>query len=394
MRRALWLSTLLLVLMAAMPEARAQERPEPILSPEVGADDMVTFRIRAPKATEVLVSASVGTLNPKPSGTTKAAPDQWNMPMQKSADGLWTLTIGPLEPEIYRYAFLVDGMRALDLANSNVNAGGATPWSYFEVAGNPPRFDEVRDVPHGSIQLRTYRVTESQALHTVVIYVPPDYDRQPGKRFPVLYLFHGGGDSQEGWSRLGAVAAIEENLLAEHKARPMLVVMPYGDTPGDATALSAIEAFGRELFGDAMPIIERDYRVEANRDGRAIAGLSMGAGQAFTLGLRNLDRFAWVAEFSAGAFGYPKFDLETQVPGLLKNPAAVNQRLKLLFLGCGTEDTRYPAQLKVGQLLQQSGIHYEFHSTPGEHEWKVWRHLLAELMPKLFVPGRGAGAPN
>ncbi len=388
MRRALGLSTLLVALVAAIPGSQAQERPDPIVSPDIGADHAVTFRIRAPKAAEVLVSASVGTLNPKPTGTTKAAPDQWNMPMQKGADGVWTLSIGPLEPEIYRYVFLVDGMRALDLANPNVNAGGAIPWSYFEIAGDPPRFDEVRDVPHGSFQFRTYRVSESKALHTVVIYVPPDYDRNPGRKFPVLYLFHGGGDSQEGWMRLGHVAAIEENLLAEHKVRPMLVVMPYGDIPGDATALAAIEAFGRELFGDVMPIIEKNYRVEANREGRAVAGLSMGAGQAFTLGLRNLDQIAWVAEFSAGAFGSPKFDLETQVPGLLKNPAAVNQKLKLLFLGCGTEDTRYPPHLKLGQLLDQNGIHYEFHGTPGEHEWKVWRHLLAELMPKLFQPGR------
>ncbi|HXN11220.1 MAG TPA: alpha/beta hydrolase-fold protein, partial [Steroidobacteraceae bacterium] len=224
--------------------------------------------------------------------------------------------------------------------------------------------------------------------HTVVIYVPPDYDRDPRRKFPVLYLFHGGGDSQEGWMRLGAVAAIEENLLAAHKARPMLVVMPYGDIDGDATALDAIETFGRELFDDVIPIIEKNYRVDASRDGRAVAGLSMGAGQAFTLGLRNLDKFAWVAEFSAGAFGSPKFDLETQVPGLLKDPAAVNGKLKLLFLGCGTEDTRYAPHLKLVQLLQSSGIHHEFHSTPGEHEWKAWRHLLAELMPELFVAGR------
>jgi enterochelin esterase family protein len=393
MRPAAWLSRslgvalALVLLMSAVPVALAQQRPEAIVSPEMGADNSVTFRIKAPKAAEVVVSASVGTLGPKPAGTTKDAPDQWSMPMQKGADGVWTLTVGPLEPEIYRYVFLVDGMRALDLANPNINSGGTIPWSYFEVAGDPPRFDQVRDVPHGSVQFRTYRVAESKALHTVAIYVPPDYDREPRRKFPVLYLFHGGGDAQEGWTRLGHVAAIEENLLAEHKTKPMLVVMPYGDIPGDATALDAIEAFGRELFGDVMPMVEKNYRVEANRDGRAIAGLSMGAGQAFTLGLRNLDRFAWVAEFSAGAFGSPKFDLDTQVPGLLKDPAAVNQKLRLLFLGCGTEDTRYQPHLKLGTLLDRSGIKYEFHSTPGEHEWKVWRHLLAELMPKLFTSG-------
>lgn len=384
MRCAARVSTLLLAWMAVASVSLAQQRPERIISPEIATDGTVTFRIKAPRAAEVLVSASVGTLAVKPPGTVKDAPDQWSMPMQKGADGVWTLTIGPLEPEIYRYAFLVDGMRALDLANPKLNAGGTIPWSYFEIAGEPPRFDQLRDVPHGSFQFRTYRVSESKALHTVVIYVPPDYDRDPRRKFPVLYLFHGGGDSQEGWMRLGAVAAIEENLLAAHQARPMLVVMPYGDIDGDATALDAIETFGRELFDDVIPIVEKNYRVDASREGRAVAGLSMGAGQAFTLGLRHLDQFAWVAEFSAGAFGSPKFDLETQVPGLLKDPAAVNARLKLLFLGCGTEDTRYAPHLKLDQLLQSSGIHHEFHGTPGEHEWKAWRHLLAELMPELF----------
>jgi enterochelin esterase family protein len=378
------LSTFLLVSMVAVAFPQAQGRPESIVSPEIGPDRHVTFRIRAPKATEVLVSASVGTLSPKPGGAIKDQPGMWNMPMQKDSSGLWTLTIGPVEPEVYRYAFLVDGVRSLDGANPNIKPGGATAWSYFEVAGTPPRFDEVRDVPHGSVQYRTYRSTQSHMLRTVVIYVPPDYDRDPRRKFPVLYLFHGGGDSEEGWVRLGRVAAIEENLLAEHKTEPMLVVMPYGDIEGDATALTAIDAFGKELFGDVFPVVENNYRVLADRDHRAIAGLSMGAGQSFTLGLRNLDKFAWVGEFSAGAFTSAKFDMDTQVPGLLASPASVNQKLKLLFLGCGTEDTRYQPHVRVDALLEKSGIRHEFHSTPGEHEWKAWRHLLAEFMPKLF----------
>jgi enterochelin esterase family protein len=359
-------------------------RPEPIVSPEISPDHRVTFRIRAPKASDVLVSASVGTLSPKPAGAVKDQPGMWNMPMHKDASGLWTLTIGPLEPEAYRYAFLVDGVRGIDQANPNERPGGTIHWSYFEVPGNPPRFDELQDVPHGSVQYRTYRSTESKILRRVAIYVPPDYDRDPTRKFPVLYLLHSGGDSEEGWIRLGNADAIEENLLAQHKTVPMLIVMPYGDIPGDATKIEAIEAFGRELFGDIFPIVEKNYRVTADRENRAIAGISMGAGQSFTLGLRNRDKFAWVGEFSAGAFGQAGFDLEKQVPGLVANSAAVNQQMKLLFLGCGTEDTRYPAHTAMNDLLTKDGIHHEFHSTPGEHEWKAWRHLLVEFMPELF----------
>ena len=379
-------STFLLTSMAAVALSQnpGGSRPEPIISPGIGPDNRVTFRIRAPKASEVLVSASVGTLNPKPAGAIKSQPGMWDVPMQKDASGLWTVTIGPLEPDVYRYAFFVDGVRGIDESNPNVRLGGATLWSYFEIPGKPPRFDELQDVPHGSVQFRTYRSTQSKTFRNVVIYVPPDYDRYPSRKFPVLYLLHGGGDSEEGWVRLGRVPAIEENLLAQHKTVPMLVVMPYGDTPGDATALDAIETFGKELFGDVFPIVEKNYRVEANRENRAIAGLSMGGGQSFTLGLRNLDKFAWVGEFSSGAFSSQGFDLEKQVPGLLGNPASVNRELKLLFLGCGTEDPRYQAHTRLVDLLEKNKIRHEFHSTPGEHEWRVWRHLLAEFMPKLF----------
>jgi enterochelin esterase family protein len=308
----------------------------------------------------------------------------WSMPMRKDAGGLWTLTIGPLEPEVYRYAFFVDGVRGIDQANPLVRSGGAIHWSYFEVPGNPPRFDELQDVPHGSVQIRTYRSSQSKTFRHVAISVPPDYGRVPNRRFPVLYLLHGGGESEEGWVRLGRADVIAENLLAQHKTVPMLLVMPYGDTPGDATTLDSIQAFGRELFDDVIPLVEKNYRVQANRENRAIAGFSMGAGQSFTLGLRNPDKFARVGEFSAGAFGMAGFDLEKQVPGFLKNPAAVNRQLKLLFLGCGTEDTRYPAHIRLTELLKKNGINYEFHETTGEHEWKAWRHLLAEFMPKLF----------
>jgi enterochelin esterase family protein len=364
----------------ALSQIQSGERPEAIVSPEIGPDHRATFRIRAPKASEVLVSASIGTLNPKPAGAAKYQPGMWNIPMQKDPSGLWTVTIGPLEPDVYRYVFRIDGVRGIDQSNPNMRPGGAVHWSYFEVPGNPPRFDELQDVPHGSVQYRTYRSTQSKTFRRLAIYVPPDYDRYPRRKFPVLYLLHGGGDSEEGWIRLGRVPAIEENLLAQHKTVPMLVAMPYGDTPGDATTLDSIESFGRELFGDVFPIVEHNYRVVASRENRAIAGFSMGGGQSFTLGLRNRDKFAWVGEFSAGALGPEGFDLEKQVPGLFKNP----QDLKLLFLGCGTEDPRYQAHSRLVALLENNKIRHEFHATPGEHEWRVWRHLLAEFMPKLF----------
>jgi len=379
------LSILPLARMAAvgLSQTTGGSRPEPLVSPGIGPDNRVTFRIRAPKASEVSVSASVGTLNPKPAGAVKDQPGMWSMPMHKEASGLWTLTIGPLEPDVYRYAFFVDGVRAIDEANPSVRPGGAILWSYFEISGNPPRFDELQDVPHGSVQYRTYRSTQSKAFRNVTIYVPPDYDRYPDRKFPVLYLLHGGGDSEEGWVRLGRAPQIEENLLAQHKTVPMLIDALWGH-PGRRHR-------ARRHTGVRQRIVRRrvsDRRAELPGGGRSRQpghrGILHGGGQSFTLGLRNPDKFAWVGEFSAGAFGSPGFDLEKQVPGFLENPAAVNQELKLLFLGCGTEDPRYQGHTRLTALLAKNGIHHEFHDSPGEHEWRVWRHLLAEFMPKLF----------
>jgi enterochelin esterase family protein len=360
-----------------------QQRPF-YVSPEILPDRRVTFRIMAPKASQVLVSASVGTLNPKPTGTAKSDSGMWIMPMQKDATGLWTLTIGPLDPEVYRYVFFVDGVRAIDESNPNVRPGGEMLWSYFEIAGNPPRFDEWQDVPHGSVHYRTYRSTQLKTFRNVTIYVPPDYDRDPRRKFPVLYLLHGGAESEEGWVRLGRVPAIEENLLARHQAVPMLVVMPNGNVRDSQITMEAIDAFARELFDDIVPLVEKNYRVEANRENRAIAG--WGGGPAFTVGLRNLDKFAWVGAFAA--FGAPGWDLEKQVPGFLKDPASVNQKLKLFFLGCGTEDPRYQMHLHMVDVFKRNQIRHEFHESPGDHEWKVFRHLLAEFMPKLFRASR------
>jgi enterochelin esterase family protein len=363
------------------------QRPDGTVSPEIGPNHHVTFRIVAPKASVVLLDASLSEKAPKPPGSVKDQPAQWDIPMQKGADGVWSVTL-TMEPEVYRYAFMVDGLRALDLYNPDIRARGSTPWSYLTVPADTPQFYDVRDVPHGVLQSRLYRVSSSGAWKRVTIYTPPDYDRYPHKKFPVLYLFHSGGDAEEGWTKLGKADQIEDNLLAEHKTVPMIIVMPSSDTPGDATALPAIETFGHELFNDIIPLVEKNYRVRADRDDRAIGGVSMGAGQAFTLGLRHMDKFAWVTEFSVGAFLSPTFDMDKQVPGLLENPKAANRKLKLLFMGVGTEDPRYAGLMKVDKLLTQAGIHHEIHTTPGEHEWRVWRHLLVVAMPELFRTGK------
>ena len=275
----------------------------------------------------------------------------------------------------------------LDTANTQLKIGQALAANLLDVPGTTPRFDEVRDVPHGTIQIRSYTSTPLKQARRMYVYLPPQYDSEPSRRFPVLYLRHGSGDDESTWSGQGRAGVILENLIAERRAVPALIVMTNGDTDrswSGGSSPEAMKVLAEELTGDVIPLMEKNYRVVRNREGRAIAGLSMGGGQAFTIGLKNLERFAWVGEFSSGLLSAADFKLAEHLPGFLENPAAANQKLKLLFLSCGTEDPRINGHLDLVDLLKAKGIRSVWYPTPGAHEWKVWRHALADLLPRLF----------
>jgi len=335
---------------------------------EVRPDRTVTFRLLAPDAMQVDLLLDPGS----------------RQPMTKSADGVWTLTVGPLTPEIYRYEFVTDGVFLDDPSNPNVSIGRSRHQSVLDIPGSPARFDEWQDVPHGSTQDLEYQSSVMKTRRHVVIYVPPQYESERVRRFPVLYLRHGNGDMEGGWSTVGRAGIILDNLLAQRKAVPMLIVMPNGyPAHGEGSTPEGTEETARELMTDIIPLVERTYRVVPGADNRAIAGLSMGAGQAFLTGLRHTDMFAYVGAFSSGAISSVGFDLHAAVPELTGKTV---RKPRLLFLSCGTEDPRYPGYLQVMDTLKANGVHYEWFSTPGAHEWKVWRHSLADMLPKLFQP--------
>ena len=340
-----------------------------LVFPEIHPDRSVTFRVRAPEAAAVSLSL------------------QGAKPMTRDASGVWSVTIGPLQPEIYEYSFDVDGARVLDTANPLLKTGQAVTANLLDVLGKPPRFDEQQNVPHGTIQIRSYSSTPLKQARRLYVYLPPQYDTEPNRRFPVLYLRHGSGDDESTWSIEGRAGVILENLIAERHAVPMLIAMTNGDTDrtwSGGSSPQAMDLLARELLGDVIPLIEKNYRVIANRESRAITGLSMGGGQAFTIGLKNLNTFAWVGEFSSGLLSEAGFDLARHLPGFLENSAAANQRLKLLFLSCGTEDPRINGQLDLVDSLKAHHINHVWYPTPGVHEWKVWRHGLAAFLPRLF----------
>lgn len=375
---------LLTVAIACASLAAAQDVPRPknthhsnggasaaarVVSPEVREDRTIVFRLKAPEATRVTLSFA------------------GSKPMSKDDSGIWSATVGPVDPEIYQYNFVVDGVRILDPGNPNLKNGRTPDASIVEIPGNPPRFDQQQDVPHGALHILTYRSTPLKKTRKLYVYTPPSYDLDLHRRFPVLYLRHGSGDNEENWSDTGRAGVILDNLIAQQKAVPMIIVMPNGDTDGSwagGSSPEGIEMLSQELLSDIVPMIDQTYRVLPGRENRAITGLSMGGGQAFTIGLKHLDLFAWVGEFSSGLVSDREFHLDKYLPGFLDHPDGVNKKLKLLFLSCGTEDPRYPGQLDLADNLKQHNIRYVWYPTPGIHEWKVWRHALAEFAQKVF----------
>ncbi|MES2278104.1 MAG: alpha/beta hydrolase-fold protein [Bacteroidota bacterium] len=347
--------------------------PAPPFSPVVNADHSITFRIRAKNAH--IVSLLFGEWNIKP------------QPLVKDTAGVWSITIAPVQPDIYSYLFNVDGVQVPDMNNPGIKIGTQIYQSIVEVPGTPARFDEVQDVPHGTLITKRFMSSSLKRIRSFTIYLPPNYDAEPNKKYPLLILKHGGGDDETSWTqRAGSADVILENLVAQGKAVPMIVVMPNGltnSTWAGGSTPEAMKLLEQEMLNDIIPYVEKNYRVLPGRNNRAITGLSMGGGQAFVMGLRNLDKFAWVGEFSAGLLSDIDFKIDETLPNIV-NASYLNPKLKLLWIGCGTDDPRYPGHLDIETLLKKRGINNEFHDAPGGHEWKVWRVELEGFMQKIF----------
>ena len=306
--------------------------------------------------------------------------------MAKDTNGLWSVTVGPIDPGVWEYSFQVDGVQMIDPGNPAIKPMRAPRTSILHLPGNPPLVHDYRDVPHGVIHQHTYRSESLGRVRDLVVYTPPGYERRTEVRFPVLYLQHGSGDNQATWTVHGKAHWILDNLIAEGGARQMVVVMMDGHAavggggggPQDNAAL-----FERDLLGDVMPFVERTYRVRTDAAGRAIAGLSMGGGQSLAVGLRHPDLFAWVGGFSSSV------PATEAVSGALNDAADVNGKLKLLWIACGKEDSLMARNEEFVALLSEKGIRHEWRVTDGSHSWPVWRGYLAEFVPRLFQQATG-----
>jgi enterochelin esterase family protein len=364
------------VLAAALwppPAAEAQTAtapttpPSDLLSPEVHPDRRITFRLFAPRASEVTVAG------------------EWSHPansaekMTRDATGVWSHTVGPVEANIYFYVFKVDGLTITDPVNPLVKLRARTSASVVEVPGG--KLWEVRDVPHGTVATHTHASPVlGGAARQLHVYTPPGYEKSARTRYPVLYLLHGNNDLAIGWTMAGRAHLVLDNLIAEKKVVPMVVVMPWGHalpfgSKPPAGQPTNNDVFEQYLMKDVVPFIESRYRLAPGRNQRAVVGLSMGGTQALQIALRHPDRFGSVGLFGAGMTAQ---DFDARF-GKLPLP-----RWELLVIGVGKEDPVLDKAVELGELLTRRGLKVTQLTVSGGHIYPVWRKLLVETAPLLF----------
>jgi enterochelin esterase family protein len=351
------------------------QAPRPVISPEVHANKTVTFRFRAAEAKQVLLARE---------GAARVA-------MQKSEDGIWSVTTEELAPDLYGYTYVVDGASVMDPGNPAIKPNLLNPQSVVHIPGEGLPW-EVADVPRGTLHHHFYKSGIIGDHRDYFVYTPPGYDPKAKKPYPVLYLLHGFSDDASGWTAVGRAHVILDNLIAQGKARPMLIVMTlgYGDLQMVSRAnavsrdpvlrLRSFERYRDALFAEVMPAVETQYHASGDRGDRAIAGLSMGGATSLFVGLNALDRFSAIGAFSAGSIGG---ELPAQFPKLDK---AASEKLKLFWVSCGVGDRLIEDNRNFIAFFQSRGLDVKLREGPGAHTWMVWRRNLAEFLPLLFQP--------
>jgi enterochelin esterase family protein len=388
--------TLLLCLSAAgytQPPApgRGQQGPA-VVSPEVLPDRRITFRLLAPQAETVRLTGSdipgVG------SGTA----------MTKNENGVWEVTLGPVEPGAYRYTFNINGVPVVDPRSPAISESNNNVWSLVAVPGSD--LMDTRNVPHGAVASVPYYSTALSKFRRMHVYTPPGYELGRDK-FPVFYLLHGAGDCDDSWTSVGRAGFILDNLIAAKRARPMIVVMPAGHTrpfgmgfaPPRAGSTPPPDEFVQDFVTDIMPYVEKNYRTLNDRQHRAIAGLSMGGSQTLNIAIPHLDMFAYIGVYSSGLFGIvgpPRaasaapaapagtgFPWEEQHQSELDN-AGLKKGLKLFWFSTGKDDFLLATTRATVDMFKKHGFDPVFAESSGGHTWLNWRNYLIEFAPQLF----------
>jgi enterochelin esterase family protein len=360
-----------------------------LVSPEVHADRTVTFRVRAPMAQTVTLTGDWL--------ATTATPTGGQMPMIKDAAGVWSVTAGPLEPTVHLYFFTIDGLAIADPINPKIKLRTRTSASLVEVPGDPLPPWQVRDVPHGSVDWNVHRSAVYGDTHEFLVYLPPGYFKS-NTRYPVLYLVHGAGDTALGWTTAGNAHLILDSLIAEKKATPMIVVMPFNGSnapppavpapaaappaPGAGRGPATASPFESYMLKELIPTVDGKYRTLTDRRHRAMAGLSAGGAATYNVGLKHLELFSAFGLFSAAGGGGA--DLATRYPELASDAKAANGKIDVFWIGCGTEDPLDAGAKTLDAELTRLGIRHTYTNRAGGHVWPIWRWTLSEFVPLLF----------
>lgn len=364
--------------------AQAQPPRGPfVISPQVHPDKTVTFRYLAPRASDVKLSAQF-----------EKAPK----PMTKDSVGVWSVTVGPVTPDIYPYNFQVDGISVMDPANVAYFPNERFKASLVQVPGDSPLVHEMRNVPHGTVTYEYYPSVDG-VTGSLVVYTPPGYQRESAQKYPVFYLISGTTDTEETFFKVGRTNLILDNLIADGKAKPMIVVMPYGNPaariaeqkgqskPADMIgrdsedAIKRARLFETDLINHVIPYVEKSYRVIPDRANRAIGGFSRGGGQTLRTAFGNMDKFAWICCYAA-YLSTP--EMEKSFAHVAGNPQATNEQLRLFWISVGSDDFLYKPTVEFMDYLKSKNVNFRNLVTPGGHTWMNVKHYVAETAPLLF----------
>ena len=344
----------------------------PFISPEFHSDGKLSFRFLAPNAKEVKLNAQ---FEKKP------------LLMTKDDKGVWSVTVGPVKPDIYPYSFNADGISIADPKNSNIFPNEGFQNSLVEINDTKPLVHTVQNVPHGLVSYQYY-FSKELGVRPVIIYTPPGYTTNVNKKYPVLYLLHGTTDTEETWTKVGRANIILDNLIAAGKAEPMIMVMPYGraypkiaKSSGSLRNWENLQEFKIDFFDNLMPYVEKNYRTLNTKDNRAIAGFSGGGGTALYFGLNRMEKFSWIGGFAPGML---ENEFDRNNAGAFINPDQTNKNLKLFWIGIGKEDGLYEVNQKYVEVLKQKNIKHETFIADGGHTWMNCKLFLSIIAQRIF----------
>jgi len=337
------------------------QRPPSLSSPDVHPDHSITFRYFSRNAQRISVS-----------GEFLSAP----LPLTKDTSGAWSVTVPPVKPDIYPYSFWVDSVQIADPNNTYIFANERFKRSLVDVPGDQPLIHSMQNVPHGKISYCYYKSSTLGTTRTLLIYTPPGFKMDGKTKYPVLYLIHGGSDTEETWTKVGRANMIADNLIAQKKAKPMIIVMPYANV-----APNPREMFTADVMNDIIPYIENNYPVNTDSKNRAVAGFSVGGGQALNIGLMNPDKFAYVCSY-APYTATPEF--KKNFTDWAPDAKVMNKQVKLLSISVGTDDFLYESVKENIAMFKKNNLKLDTLIVPGGHTWMNCKLYLAHSLTQLF----------